>query len=95
MERAWQTYQARGLVFIGVDVQDSEDDAREFVATFKVSYPNVRDPSQHVLTAYRVTGIPSTFFTDRQGRIQRRYVGGFIGEAGWKQLSAWIEDLLR
>lgn len=95
LERAWQTYRARGLVFLGVDAQDEEADAREFVALFKVSYPNVRDSSQHVLIAYRVTGIPSTFFIDREGRIQRRYAGGFIGDAGWNQLSAWIEELLR
>lgn len=95
LERAWQTYRARDVVLVGVDVQDAEDDAREFIAALKVSYPNVRDPTQHVLTAYRVTGIPTTVFIDREGRIQRRYAGAFTGEAGWKQLSTWIEDLLR
>lgn len=95
LERAWQTYRPRGVVFLGVDVADTEADARAFIATFKVSYLNVRDPSQHVMSAYRVTGIPTTVFIDRAGRIQRRYAGAFLGEPGLVQLSAWVEEVLR
>lgn len=95
LERAWQIYRARGVVFLGINVADTEADAREFIAVFNVSYLNIRDPSQHVMSVYRVTGIPTTVFVDRAGRIQRRYAGGFLGEPRLKQLSAWIEELLR
>lgn len=95
LDHAWKAYQPRGVMFLGVDVLDTEPDAQKFLAEFEVAYPNVRDPTRHIMTAYNVTGIPTTLFIDREGRIARRYAGGFIGEAGLKQLTAWIDALMR
>ncbi len=94
LHRAWQSYRGRGVVFLGVDVQDTEADARAFIAEFKVPYPSVRDPSQHVMTAYNVWGLPTTVFIDGTGRIRRQYTGAFLEEQGWRRLSTFIEELL-
>ena len=40
LERVWQEYQAKGLVFIGVDIWDSEDEARKFLDRYGIIYPN-------------------------------------------------------
>jgi len=94
LEKAWEAFRNRGVVFLGVNVADNEGDAREFLKTFKVTYPNVRDPTQHVMTAYRVTAIPTTIFISRDGRIRRTYVGAFLGEKGYQRLSQWTEELV-
>ncbi|MDR5695533.1 MAG: TlpA disulfide reductase family protein [Armatimonadota bacterium] len=94
LEKAWKAFRNRGVVFLGVNVVDDEGDAREFLRAFKVTYPNVRDPTQHVMTAYRVTALPTTIFITRDGRIRRTYLGAFLGEEGYQRLIQWTEELL-
>jgi thiol-disulfide isomerase/thioredoxin len=42
LESAWQTYKDRGVVFIGVNIQDKEENARAFMKEFGVTYLNGR-----------------------------------------------------
>lgn len=83
------TYRGRGVVFVGVDVQDNARDARAFLAEFGLRYPNGPDDGARIADAYGVSGVPTTFVIDRAGRIRRRWPGeiqadqltGFIAEA--------------
>ena len=80
LERAWRAYRERGLVVIGVDIQDTHEAARRFVADFSLSFPNVRDVSGKVSVEYGVYGVPETFFVDRRGRIRAKHVGAVSDE---------------
>ncbi len=62
LERAWKVARARGVAFVGLNMQDVTEDARNFLAQFSVSYLNVRDRSNDVALDWGVTGIPETFF---------------------------------
>jgi cytochrome c biogenesis protein CcmG/thiol:disulfide interchange protein DsbE len=75
LESAWQKYKDRGVVFIGVNIQDKEEDARAFMNEFKVTYLNGRDESGKIAIDYGVWGIPETFFIDPQGRITYKHAG--------------------
>ncbi len=75
LEVAWQKNKEREVVFLGVDIQDNEEDARAFLQEFGVTYMNGRDPSK-IAIDYGVWGIPETFFIDREGRITYKHVGG-------------------
>ena len=75
LESAWQKYMDRGVVFIGVNIQDKEEDARAFMREFGISYLNGRDESGKVAIDYGVWGIPETFFIDPQGRITYKHAG--------------------
>src|SRR5262249_51936846 len=44
LEAAWQRYKDADVVFVGANVQDTEADARAFLAEFGVTYPNGIDP---------------------------------------------------
>ena len=81
LERGWQTYKSRGVVVIGIDIQDTEPAARKFVNDFKLTFPNVRDVGGKVSIEYGVYGVPETFFVDRQGRIRAKHVGAVTEEA--------------
>src|SRR5947208_1433715 len=69
LESAWQKYKDRGVVFLGVNIQDKEEDARAFMKEFGITYLNGRDASGKIVVDYGVWGIPETFFVDAQGRI--------------------------
>lgn len=75
LESAWQKYKDRGVVFLGVDIQDKEEDARTFMKEFGITYLNGRDASGKIAVDYGVWGIPETFFIDPQGRITYKHAG--------------------
>jgi cytochrome c biogenesis protein CcmG, thiol:disulfide interchange protein DsbE len=75
LERGWQAYKDRGLVLVGVDIQDKEEPARKFLAQFGHTFANAPDPAGRIAVDYGVYGVPETFFIDRAGRIRFKHVG--------------------
>jgi cytochrome c biogenesis protein CcmG/thiol:disulfide interchange protein DsbE len=75
LEAMWRKYKDQGLMVVGVDIQDKEANAREFMQRFAFTFPNVPDPRSKVSIDYGVYGVPETFFIDRQGRIVYKHVG--------------------
>ena len=75
LESACQKYKDRGVVFLGVNIQDKEEDARAFMKEFGITYLNGRDASGKIAVDYGVWGIPETFFVDAQGRITYKHAG--------------------
>lgn len=75
LEDTWQKYRNKGVVFLGVNIQDKEEDARAFLKEFEITYLNGRDSSGKIPTGYSVWGIPETFFLDPQGKITCKHAG--------------------
>jgi len=75
LERTWRAYKNRGVIFIGVDLQDREEDALNYIREFDITYPNGPDPTGEISIDYGVSGLPVTFFISRKGKIVRRWVG--------------------
>jgi cytochrome c biogenesis protein CcmG, thiol:disulfide interchange protein DsbE len=75
LERTWRTNRARGVVVLGLDMQDLTGDARAFIREFGISYPNVRDPGDDVARDWGVTGLPETFFISARGRVVAHVIG--------------------
>jgi cytochrome c biogenesis protein CcmG/thiol:disulfide interchange protein DsbE len=55
--------------FIGIDRQDYKPDAINFAAKAHVTYPLASDPNATLDGAYRLRGMPTSVFIDRDGRI--------------------------
>jgi len=91
LEAAWRAYRERGLVVVGVDIQDTEPAASRFIKQFGLSFPNAPDPKGKVSIDYGVYGVPETFVIDKQGRIRDKKVGA-VTEA---YLKAKIQALLQ
>jgi cytochrome c biogenesis protein CcmG/thiol:disulfide interchange protein DsbE len=81
-------YQGR-VLFIGANIWDSEEPAGAFLAQLKVPYSAgpILSGSEN---DYRLTGVPETFFIDREGVI----VGHVVGDLEARQLDVFI-GLLR
>jgi cytochrome c biogenesis protein CcmG/thiol:disulfide interchange protein DsbE len=75
-------------VFVGVNLQDKEEAAREFLAEFDVTYPNGMDRGARIAVDYGVWGLPETFFIDADGRITYKHIGAL----GWATITAKIEE---
>jgi cytochrome c biogenesis protein CcmG/thiol:disulfide interchange protein DsbE len=76
LERMWREYRDRGVMFIGVNYVDVESEARKYMEEFDVTYPNGPDIGQRIARAYRIRGVPETFFVDPQGNIAPIFQGG-------------------
>jgi cytochrome c biogenesis protein CcmG, thiol:disulfide interchange protein DsbE len=83
LEKGWQRYGPRGILFLGLNMQDLTDDARDFLEEFGITYPTIRDPINDVARDYGATGIPETYFISRQGKV----IGHVIGVVSKRQLA--------
>lgn len=90
LEATWRAYRDRGVVFIGVDYVDTEREALAYIQEFDLTYPNGPDLGTRIAQAYRIQGVPETFFVDRQGFLRGVHIGPITEE----QLVARIEALL-
>jgi thiol-disulfide isomerase/thioredoxin len=59
----------RSVAFLGVDVEDSREEARRLLDRFPLPYPSILDRHRAVMRGLRVAGLPSTAFYDRRGRL--------------------------
>jgi cytochrome c biogenesis protein CcmG/thiol:disulfide interchange protein DsbE len=75
LERGWRAYRDRGVMVVGVDIQDTVEAAEKFMRQFSITFPNARDLGGKVSIDYGVYGVPETFFIDRRGRIRAKHVG--------------------
>lgn len=81
LEAAWRREAARGIVFVGVNVQDDADAARAFLTEFGITYPNGPDTAQRWDRQFGVDGLPVTFFIDPDGAIRATVLGPVVTAA--------------
>jgi cytochrome c biogenesis protein CcmG/thiol:disulfide interchange protein DsbE len=92
LERIWRAYKDKDVTVVGVDVQDKEEAAREFLARFEHSFPNAPDPRGRVSVDYGVYGVPETFFIDRQGRVRFKHVGALTDDLARRHLDVLLKE---
>ena len=90
LESAWQRYRSQGVVFVGVDIKDTPEDARSFLQRYASSYPNGFDAQKSIYIDYGVYGLPETFVVDRQGMVTHHV----IGPVTQSQLDGWLTPML-
>lgn len=86
LESTWRKYRDAGVVFIGIDYVDTEPAARAFLDKYDITYRNGPDVGSRISDAYRIQGVPETFFVDRKGVVRDL----IIGELAREQLEAGI-----
>ena len=89
LERTWRAHAEDGVLLVGVNIQDSEREALEYIGEFDVTYPNGPDSDGRITVDYGVVGLPVTFFVGRDGTVQGRWVGA-LPES---RLLAWMAAL--
>lgn len=73
-------YEAKGVSFVAIAVDDTEKDVKEFVSRLGFSFLIGHDTTGDIKEAYGVYGLPTTFFIDRDGIINYFHPGS-VNEA--------------
>jgi thiol-disulfide isomerase/thioredoxin len=83
----------RKVAFLGVDGNDNDGDAKEFLARYPVSYPSYKDPDGKIAQVFHATvAFPSTAFYDRTGKLSYVKQGGYDSQ---QKLAADIDRYTR
>lgn len=75
LEDTWRAYKDDGVVFLGVAYVDVEPKSIAYLEEYDVTYPNAPDLRSSVSSKYEITGVPETFFIDREGKISHIQIG--------------------
>jgi cytochrome c biogenesis protein CcmG, thiol:disulfide interchange protein DsbE len=67
----------RGLAMVAVDLQEPADDVRQFMADYGMTYTVLLDTEGEVAGLYNISGIPTTYFIDKDGIIKYVKTGAF------------------
>ena len=73
LDEIYRDRRERGVMVIGVSVDQTRDDAIAFANELHTTFPIVHDPWMKVAGSYRVGNVPITFVIDRRGTV--RWVG--------------------
>jgi cytochrome c biogenesis protein CcmG/thiol:disulfide interchange protein DsbE len=80
-----RAYRGR-VVFVGLDVNDFDSDARRFLERHHANYVSLRSRGSSIYDAYGLIGLPETYYLDRRGRV----VAQTVGELTQRKLEAGI-----
>jgi peroxiredoxin len=83
LQAAYDDTRAAGVAFLGVAVQDTEQEAKAFLTQHDIDYPSLYDPNGKVALRFRdfpQAGLPYTIVLDRQGRVAAVYLTPLLRE---------------
>ncbi len=75
LEKVYQGFAEKKVMFVGVGIDDTEIKARQFVAKYGITYPTGLDLAGTIKQGYGIHGLPYTFFVDREGYITYVHAG--------------------
>lgn len=94
LEMSYEAYKDLDVVILGVNLtdQDSLKEVESFVHEFGLTYPILLDRDGAVGLLYQLSGLPTTFFINREGIIRTVVIGGPMSETS---IRSKIEALLK
>jgi cytochrome c biogenesis protein CcmG/thiol:disulfide interchange protein DsbE len=94
LEQLHKDYAAKGVVVLGINLDETKPAMDEFLAKHPITFPVVRDQKQEVAKVVKISTMPSSFILDGEGKV--RFVhSGFHGADTQKQYVKEIEELLK
>jgi thiol-disulfide isomerase/thioredoxin len=84
LEKVYAATKGLGVQFLGIDVRDTRDAARDFVTDAKVTYPSIFDPEIRTAIGlgrgYPTSVVPTTLLLDRQHRVAAVFLRALLAE---------------
>lgn len=75
LEKTYKEFIGQKIQFIGINIQDTEIEAKNYIAQYDITYPNGMDLDGRISIDYGIIGLPVTFFINEQGIVNTRWVG--------------------
>lgn len=80
LENIAREYQPRGVIFLGIAVDDTEEKMKDFMKKYGVTFPVGLDKTTAIQKSFGIYGIPTTYFIDKQGAINYFHSGSVTEE---------------
>jgi thiol-disulfide isomerase/thioredoxin len=75
LNKMQQTRSSKGLVIIGVNVDEDLQEAKQFLQKNVADFNLVYDPKGQHASFYDIPGMPTTLIFDRQGKLRHQHSG--------------------
>ncbi len=75
IQSAYHAHEQDGLVVLGVNIQEDMEEVQAFQHELGLTFPLLLDQNGETTQLFRLTGLPTSFFVDRQGIIRDIQVG--------------------
>ena len=84
-----KVFQEKGEEFtcLAINVSQSKEVAQDFIQKLGITYPILLDEDGSIARTYGVTGLPTSFFIDKEGKIKGKILGEMDENHFRKQLS--------
>ena len=69
MVAAYNKYRSKGLIVLGIPVNDALNDTKAAMKELHIHYPQLLDPAQIFAERFDINGIPTIILFDPQGNI--------------------------
>jgi len=93
METLYRQFKDRNFVFLTISVDyEGSKPVREFIEKSRYTFPVLVDQKSETLDIFEVTGIPTTFVIDKQGKM----LGKAIGPRDWNssEIVSYLTQLI-
>ncbi|HEV8700392.1 MAG TPA: TlpA disulfide reductase family protein [Candidatus Polarisedimenticolia bacterium] len=92
LNRLYDRYRDRGLVVIGVSVDDRPADVEAFVRVTPIKYPSgMMNPGLAKLLG-NTDAVPTSLLVDRHGKMRRKFVGYVEPELMEREIAKFLTD---
>jgi len=81
IQEIYEEWSDKGLEVLAINKGESSAKVEEFIQSHTLSFTVLLDTKQDVAQRYNITGIPTTFFIDKDGIIQDKVIGAFQNKA--------------
>jgi cytochrome c biogenesis protein CcmG, thiol:disulfide interchange protein DsbE len=75
LEQFAEKMRDRGVIVLGVSVDENPKTLQDFIQKYHISYPVGRDPEQSLAARYGTFLFPETYILDRRGLVAEKVVG--------------------
>ena len=75
MQEVYQEHKDDGFVILAIDVQEDPDQVKAFVDELGLTFPIIIDDTGVTTRAYRVRGLPTSYFIGPDGIILGKQIG--------------------
>jgi thiol-disulfide isomerase/thioredoxin len=91
LQQIYEDWPGDELVLLTINVGESSSDVSQFMQSQGFSFTVLLDGEAAVAQRYSVTGIPTTFFIDKEGVIQNVHVGSFQSQTDIETILSKID----
>ncbi|HKT12655.1 MAG TPA: TlpA disulfide reductase family protein [Terriglobia bacterium] len=75
LEKFASEMKPQGVAVLGVSVDENENQLKQFVQQYHLSYPVARDPSAALANSYGTYKLPESYIIGRDGRVADKIIG--------------------